>query len=153
MTLSQISNLRFWPCLLAVALATTARAEELWLHDSTRTWGLVEQVKDDTLFVLLPTGRQREVPLEDIISIRFLGRDPLLVQVGTQEFRFVNGGKLRGQILGNQGDLVSVQTAVAGTRELNLVARQGLCGPAAGRLHRPQGRGTGGERPRRPQSA
>ena len=71
-------------------------------------------MKDDKLVVLLPTGQERELPLEDIISIRFLGRDPLLVQVGTQEFRFVNGGKLRGQVLGNQGDLVSVQTAVAG---------------------------------------
>jgi hypothetical protein len=53
--------------------------------------------------------------------------------VGTQEFRFVNGGKLRGQVLGNQGDLVSVQTAVAGTRDLDLSHAKGFVAlPLAG---------------------
>ncbi len=140
MTPIPISDFRFpisyfsvWICFVAVALAATARGEELWLHDSTRTWGLVERVKDDKLVVTFPTGQEREIPLEDIISIRFLGRDPLLVQVGTQEFRFVNGGKLRGQILGNQGDLVALQTAVAGTRELNLSHAKGFVAlPLAG---------------------
>jgi len=96
-------------------------AEEIWLHDGTRTWGLIQRVAaDNHLAVLLPSGKETQIPLEDIISIRFLGRDPLLVQSGTQEFRFVNGGRLRGQILDNRGDQLTIQTAVAGTRDLDL---------------------------------
>lgn len=123
------SRLRFlglgsWAFLLLMA---AAHAEEIWLHDSTRVYGLVQRVtKDDKLGVLLPTGQEGEIPLEDIISIRFLGRDPLLVQTGTQEFRFINGGKLRGQILGNKGDLVTVQTAVAGVQDLDLARFKGF---------------------------
>ncbi len=129
----RISRFGFRIFLLLLFLATAGRAEELWLHDGSRTWGLVQRVKDDTLVVLLPTGQERDMPLEDIISIRFLGRDPLLVQVGTQEFRFVNGGTLRGQILGNRGDLVSLQTAVAGKRDVSLSHAKGFVAlPLAG---------------------
>jgi len=121
---------------VAVVLAACcpAAAEEIWLHDATRIHGLVQQVtKDDKLAVLLPTGKAAEVALEDIIAIRFLGRDPLLVQTGTQEFRFINGGKLRGQILGNQGDRVRVETAVAGNQELSLSHFKGFVAlPLAG---------------------
>ena len=115
-------------------LARTALSEEIWLHDSTRVYGLVQRViGDGRLGVLLPTGKETEVPLEEIIAIRFLGRDPLLVQSGTQEFRFINGGTLRGQILGNQGDLVNVQTAIAGIRDLNLSHFKGFVAlPLAG---------------------
>ena len=109
------------PVALLLALASGALAEEIWLHDATRLYGLVRRVTDDgRLGVLLPTGREAEVALEDVISIRFLGRDPLLVQTGTQEFRFINGGRLRGQSLGNSGDRVRVRTAIAGVRELAL---------------------------------
>ena len=76
--------------------------------------------------MLLTSGQESEIPLEDIISIRFLGRDPLLVQAGTQEFRFVNGGRLRAQVLGNQGDLLKVQTAIAGMQDLNFAYLKGF---------------------------
>jgi len=129
---------RAWSILLVLAGAaflawadgpahSSARAEEIWLHDNTRVNGWVKGVtKDDKLGVLLPTGEEREIPLEEIVSIRFLGRDPLLIQAGTQEFRFVNGGKLRGQVLGNEGDLVKVQTAAAGTLGLDLARFKGF---------------------------
>ena len=121
--------------LLAAAAAASgwsagggsARAEELRLCDNTRVSGWVQRVTPDgKVEVLLPTGEAREIPLEDIVSIRFLGRDPLLIQAGTQEFRFASGGRLRGQILGNEGDAVRVQTAAAGTLDLDLARFKGF---------------------------
>lgn len=104
------------------APAPQAAAEEIWLFSNARLYGLVQGVSKDGngLEVLMPDGQVQGVPLEDIIAIRFLGRNPLLVQSGTQEFRFVNGGQLRGQIRGNDGDLLNVQTALAGPMKLNL---------------------------------
>ncbi|MBM4033170.1 MAG: hypothetical protein FJ291_15500 [Planctomycetes bacterium] len=118
-----LPGLILFSCIPAflIVLSCFVRAEELWLHDSTRVYGLVQRVTaDDKLGVALPTGQDAEIPLEDIISIRFLGREPLLVQSGTQEFRFVNGGRLRGQVLGNKADAVAIETAVAGLLDLNL---------------------------------
>jgi hypothetical protein len=112
---------------MASLLTAAVHAEEIWLHDATRVHGLVQRVtQDDKLGVLLPNGEEDEIPLEDIVSIRFLGRDPLLVQTGTQEFHFVNGGRLRGQILENQGDLVRVQTTMAGVENLNMSRFKGF---------------------------
>jgi len=119
---------RLLPFLILVLLSPAAAdAEEIWLHDGTRVYGLVQRITgDDKLGVLLPTGKENEIPLENIVSIRFLGRDPLLVQTGTQELRFVNGGRLRGQILGNEGDLVRVQTAMAGLQDLDMAWFKGF---------------------------
>ncbi len=136
--------------LLLLAVAASAAGEEIWLHDSSRVYGLVQRVtSDDKLGVALPSGQDAEIPLEDIISIRFLGRDPLLVQSGTQEFRFVVGGRLRGQVLGSHlhlapgrpvrnedvtpGDAVAVETAIAGHLDLNLAHVKGFVAlPLAG---------------------
>ena len=119
---------------VALVLGAWAHGEEIWLHDSTRVYGLVQRVTTgDRLGVLLPTGQEQEIPLEDIISIRFLGRDPLLVQAGTQEFRFITGGRLRGQILESESDRVRVQTAIAGVRDLSLSHVKGFVAlPLAG---------------------
>jgi len=122
--------------LLAVVLAPAALVgEEIWLYDNTRVYGLVRGVTADgnRLIVLLPTGETQEINLEEIIAIRFLGRNPLLVQSGTQEFRFVNGGAIRGQILGNTGDLINVRTAMAGGIDINFRHLRGFVAlPLAG---------------------
>ena len=111
-----------------------ARAEEIWLHDNSRIYGLVQGVTaKGELAVLLPTGKVQNVKLEEIIAIRFLGRNPLLVQSGTQEFRFVNGGTIRGQILANRDDLIQVYTAMAGPIDLNFARLRGFVAlPLAG---------------------
>jgi len=126
--LATVATVRLLPFLMPVILSPVAAdAEEIWLHDAGRVYGLVQRVtNDDKLGVLLPDGKEDEIPLEDIVSIRFLGRDPLLVQTGTQEFRFVGGGRLRGQILENQGDLVRVQTAIAGVQQLDMSRFKGF---------------------------
>jgi hypothetical protein len=118
-----------WVALLAslAEMAAEGRAEEIWLHDNSRVYGMVRGVaKPRSLTVLEPTGEEKQVNLEEIVAIRFLGRNPLLVQSGTQEFRFVNGGRLRGQILGNQGDRLRVQTALAGEIDIHLAHLRGF---------------------------
>jgi hypothetical protein len=126
-------------CLIALAalvLATSlVHAEEVWLYDNSRVYGLVQGVSEDgsRLIVLLPTGKEQAIRLEEIIAIRFLGRNPLLVQSGTQEFRFVNGGWIRGQILENVGDVIKVRTAMAGVIDVNFKHLRGFVAlPLAG---------------------
>jgi hypothetical protein len=119
---------------LAVLAPRATRAEEIWKYDNSRLYGLVQGVtKQGELEVLLPTGKIEKVKLEEIIAIRFLGRNPLLVQSGTQEFRFVNGGWIRGQILQNDGDLIQVRTAMAGEIHVNFSRLAGFVAlPLAG---------------------
>jgi hypothetical protein len=113
--------------LISTSNLHALKAEEVWLHDNTRLYGLVRGASSDgRLTVLQPTGQQQQVPLEDVVAIRFLGRSPLLVQSGTQEFRLVDGGRLRGQILQNEGNLLRVQTALAGLIELDLARLKGF---------------------------
>ncbi|MDA1138582.1 MAG: NPCBM/NEW2 domain-containing protein [Planctomycetota bacterium] len=103
--------------------------EEIWLANNTRVYGLIESISEDgKVGVLQPTGEVQKIPLEGIIAIRFLGRSPLLVQSGTQEFRFVQGGRLRGQILKNAADDLSVSTSFAGELNLNLSHFRGFVG-------------------------
>ena len=103
------------------------RAEEIRLHDNSRVYGLVQKVNEaGQITVLQPTGDERQVALEDVIAIRFLGRSPLLVQNGMQDFRLIDGSSLRGQILYNNGDLATVKTALSGTIALNLAHVRGF---------------------------
>ena len=113
--------------VVLTGMHSVLQAEELWLHDNTRVYGLVRGVDDSQqVAVLQPTGQQTTVPLEEIIAIRFLGRSPLLVQSGMQDFRLIDGSSLRGQILFNDGDLVTVNTALSGTIALDLAHVQGF---------------------------
>lgn len=115
-------------CLLVIlTIAAPASSEEIWLHDNSRVYGLVRGVTDrGQITVLQPTGEENSIPLEDIIAIRFLGRSPLLVQSGMQDFRLVDGSSLRGQILNNTGDRITVKTAMCGTIQLDLAYVKGF---------------------------
>ena len=113
--------------VIAAVFVSNVSAEEVWLYNNTRVYGLIKGVsKDGKLKVLLPTGNMQDVPLQEIIAITFLGRNPLLIQSGTQEFRFVGGSRLRGQILGYKGDRVRIQTAMSGEVYLKLFNMQGF---------------------------
>ncbi len=112
---------------LAVCFSPALLAEEIRLHDNSRVFGLVQKVDDaGQITVLQPTGDEQQIKLEDIISIRFLGRSPLLVQSGMQDFRLVDCSSLRGQILYNNGDQVMVKTALSGTIALDLAHVKGF---------------------------
>ena len=114
-------------CLL---VAGGAGAEEIWLHDNTRVYGLIDRIADDPgapgLLVRLPDGSQRRLAFDEIIAIRFLGRDPLLLPSGTRELRFVNGGQLRGQVVANEGDRLVVDSAAAGPLKVDLARLRGF---------------------------
>lgn len=101
-------------CLL-LACSERGRAEEIWLHDNSRLYGLVQGIEAEKLVIQLHSGERKSVPLEEVVAIRFMGRPNLMLQSGVQEFRFVQGGKLRGRIVGNESDLVVVESALAGT--------------------------------------
>ncbi|MGQ9662650.1 MAG: NPCBM/NEW2 domain-containing protein [Kiritimatiellia bacterium] len=119
---------RFFFAIVAVATALAiTHGEELWLYDNSRIYGLVKAVVNErALQVLLPTGETKTVPLEEIIAITFLGRNPLLIQSGTQEFRFLDGSRLRSRILSSEGDKVKVETAVAGDVDVELQPPRGF---------------------------
>jgi hypothetical protein len=113
--------------LLGFMAALPLRAEEIWLFNDKRIYGLVEKVTaDGKIAVFLPSSKQIEIPLSHIISIHFLGRNALLIQSGTQEFRLTDGSTLRGQILGNTGNKVQIDTAMAGILDMDLAYAQGF---------------------------
>ncbi len=107
--------------------AASIRAEEIRLHDNSRVFGLVNAVTPTGgIAIRQPTGEDVEVPLEEVISVRFPGRSPLLIQSGTQEFRFLSGSRLRGLILGCSDNHLQVQTALAGTISMDLAHLKGF---------------------------
>ncbi|QDU96141.1 NPCBM/NEW2 domain-containing protein [Lignipirellula cremea] len=120
--------------LLLAMRASDSLAEEVWLHDNTRVYGLIRGVTSQgELQVLQATGDEARLPLENVIAIRFLGRTPLLIQSGAQEFRLQGGSRLRGQILQNEGDLLQLETAVAGAMAVNFSRLRGFVSlPLAG---------------------
>lgn len=135
------STIRLSIVCLAVACTSAlggflgrADAEEVWLHDNSRVFGLIRGVTaDGQIQVREATGTDRNVPLEEVIAIRFLGRSPLLVQSGTQEFRLSGGSRIRGQILYNDGDQLHISTAMAGPISLDLGYLRGFVAlPLAG---------------------
>ncbi len=118
--------LAIWVLLLAID-PRNLRAEEIWLHDNSRVYGIVQGVNaSGQLIIKEPTGTLKPIPIEDIIAIRFLGRNPLLVQSGMQNFRMVDGSSLRGQIANNKGDFVTLNTALSGTISLDLAHVKGF---------------------------
>ena len=112
--------------LLSAAAAGCLNAEEIWLADNTRMYGFIKAATATELTVSLYSGEEKNIPLEDIINIRYLGRTPLLVQTGVQEFRLIRGGAIRGQILQSSGDKLQILTAMAGIIELNVGYMKGF---------------------------
>jgi hypothetical protein len=118
---------RLLAMLLLFEAASRCGAEEVWLHDNTRLYGQVRALAGPgRIVVALPSGEEKQVELESIIAIRFLGRTPLLIQSGTQELRFLDGGRLRGQIAANHGDRLKVETALAGAVDIDLAHLRGF---------------------------
>jgi hypothetical protein len=113
-------------CFVAAIASVNANAEEIWLADNTRIFGLVKAASSTELIVALYTGEDKKIPLEDIITIRYLGRTPLLVQTGVQEFRLTRGGTLRGEILQSNGDQLRILTALAGIVDLDVGHMKGF---------------------------
>lgn len=105
----------------AVSIAQTLRAEEFWLCDDSYLYGFVTGIDDNqALSIHLASGETRAVPLEEIVAIRFRGRTPTLIQTGTQEFRFLSGGALRAEILGQEGNNLALHSHLVGEVRIGL---------------------------------
>lgn len=59
-------------------------------------------------------------------SITFRGREPRAIRAGTQEFHFVTGDRLRGQIVQLNGDTLTVESLAVGTLAIPLAALRGF---------------------------
>lgn len=108
--------------VLALVLACGAlQAEEIRLYNNERIFGLIDGLVDArTLRVIDADGSIRKVPVEEVVSITYRGRERRMIQSGTQEFRFVGGGQLRAQILGYQGDDLILLTRTSGQIQRNV---------------------------------
>lgn len=113
--------------LLAMFNIGRLTAEEIWLFDDTYLYGfIIEVTAKNELKVQLVTNEVRLVPLEDIVAISFRGRTALLTQTGTQEFRFLSGGAIRAEVLGNDGNCVRMQNRAMGSVSIGLEHFKGV---------------------------
>lgn len=109
------------------------KAEEIRLFDNTYLYGSVIGIKDNMLNIKLASGESKNVPLEEVIVIRFLGRIPLSLQTGSQEFRFVDGTRIRAMIDKNEGDTLFIKSYAAGNLSFDIAKLKGFVAlPIAG---------------------
>jgi hypothetical protein len=69
---------------------------------------------DGKLRLLSASGQSRVVPVEDLVSIQFWGRQPRSIHSGTQELRLVTGDRIRGQILKLEDDVLHLDSFAVG---------------------------------------
>lgn len=128
-----------WAVLVMLAFpAATARSEEIYFQDGQRLMAMVEAIDAHGKITLrLPSGRMSTAELTQVSSINFRGREPQAIRAGAQEFHFVSGDRLKGQIVELSGDTLSVETAAAGPLPVPLASLRGfLTMPVEGRVGR-----------------
>jgi hypothetical protein len=107
--------------VVLVGAAGVGQAEEIRLYNNQRVYGLVDGLAaPNVLRVIEASGTLKEVPVEDIVSITYRGRERRMIQSGTQEFRFVDGALLRAEVVRNQGDDLHLLTRTSGPVTFNL---------------------------------
>jgi hypothetical protein len=104
------------------------RAEEIWLVDNTRIYGLVTGARENAFEITLPSSEVKVVALDDVIAIGFRGRTPRFTQIGTQEIVFQRGGVLRGEIIEQTGENISVMSSASGPVAVDTRKLTGLIG-------------------------
>lgn len=108
-------------------------AEEIRLFDNTYLYGSVTDIKDNILTIKLASGETKTVPLEEVIIISFMGRIPLSLQTGSQEFRYIDGTRIRAMFDKNKGDLLRIRSYVAGNLDFDMAKLRGFVSlPIAG---------------------
>lgn len=122
----------FLICLMFLG-CLSLKAEEIRLYDNTYLYGSVIDIKDNILNIKLASGESKMVPMEEVIVIRFLGRIPLSLQTGSQEFRFIDGTRIRAMIDKNEGDTLFIKSYAAGNLSFDLSKLKGFVSlPIAG---------------------
>ncbi len=113
--------------LLLAWLAPGARAEEIYFQDGKRQMAMVEAIdKAGKITLRLPSGRMAVAELTQVNSITFRGREPRAIRAGAQEFHFVSGDRLKGQIVQLQSDTLLADTAAVGNLQIPLSALRGF---------------------------
>lgn len=102
------------------------KAEEIRLYNDTYLYGSVIDIKDNMLNIKLASGESKMVPMEEIIVIHFLGRVPLSLQTGSQEFRYIDGSRIRAMIDKNEGDTLFVKSYAAGNLKFDISKLRGF---------------------------
>jgi len=102
------------------------KAEEIRLYNDTYLYGSVIDIKDNILNIKLASGESKMVPMEEIIVIHFLGRVPLSLQTGSQEFRYIDGSRIRAMIDKNEGDDLFVKSYAAGNLKFDISKLRGF---------------------------
>jgi len=114
-------------CLLLAGFATSAPAEEIYFQDGKRLMAMIEAIDGKGKITLrLPSGRMSAAELTQINSITFRGREPRAIRAGAQEFHFVSGDRLKGQIVRLQSDTLLTETAGVGDLPIPLAALRGF---------------------------
>src|ERR1700674_3966434 len=90
---------------LLCGLSTTVPAEEIHFQDGKRLMAMVEAIDSSGKIILrLPGGRLAAAELTQVNSITFRGRETRAIRAGAQEFHFVSGDRLKGQIVRLESD-------------------------------------------------
>ena len=116
--------------LAALALMTApprAAAEEIYFQDGKRLMAMVEAIDSQGKITLrLPSGKMSSAELTQINSITFRGREPRAIRAGAQEFHFVSGDRLKGQIVRLSADTLLTETAGVGNLAIPLASLRGF---------------------------
>ncbi len=123
MTLRPVESSRFFLAvvllLLGLLFSTEAHSAEVYFHDGRREMAMVDAVTTEgKLRLRSASGETREVPVEDIVSIQFWGREPRSVRSGIQEFHLTGGDRVRGQITSVKNDVLNLASFAAGQLQI-----------------------------------
>lgn len=123
--------------LVTVNLPRPAVGEEIRFVDNHQINAMIEAVSGDELRITTMEGETRTVPLRDILTITFRGREPRMLPAGTQELRFVNDDRLVGMLKGVRSDALALDTFTAGLYDVNIGNLKGFVTmPQMGRVGR-----------------
>lgn len=113
-------------------------AEEIYFQDGKRLLAMIEAIDSAGKITLrLPTGRFSTAELTQVKNVTFRGREAQAIRAGAQEFHFVNGDRLKGQIIRLDGDTLRTETAGVGNLAIPLATLRGfLTMPVEGRAGR-----------------
>jgi hypothetical protein len=124
--------------LLSGGLAAPSAAEEIYFQDGKRLMAMVEAVsRDGKMTLRLPTGRLAPADLTQVNAISFRGREARAIRAGAQEFHFVSGDRLKGQLVALDGDTLVTETSATGKLAVPLSSLRGfLTMPVEGKAGR-----------------
>ena len=113
--------------LLILSSSPPLGAEEIFFQNGKRLMAMIEAIEPDgKILIRLPGGQMTAAHLTQVSSIAFRGRENQAVRAGAQEFHFVSGDRLMGQIVQMRNDILVAETAAVGNIPVPLAALRGF---------------------------